>query len=50
MKSSIKMLKKMHDLEEVCDVTLFSEDNDRVRAHKVALASVSDLPNKLIND
>ena len=31
----------MQHLEEVCDVTLISEDNERIRAHKVVLACVS---------
>ena len=35
------MLKSMKHLEEVCNVTLVSEDNERIRAHKVVLASVN---------
>ena len=31
----------MLPLEEVCNVTLVSQDNERVRAQKVVLASVS---------
>ena len=31
----------MQLLKEVCDVTLVSEDNERIRAHKVALTPVS---------
>ena len=41
MKSSSEMLKNMQHLEEVCNVTLVSQDNERIRAHKVVLASVS---------
>ena len=33
----------MRGLEEFCDVTLVSEDNKRIRAHKVVLASASTL-------
>ena len=35
------MVKNMQHLEEVCHVTLVSEDNERIRAHKVVLPSVS---------
>ena len=41
MKSSSEILKNMQHLEEVCNVTLVSQDNERIRAHKVVLASVS---------
>ena len=41
LKSSSKMLKNMQHLEEVCNVTLVSQDNNRIRAHKLVLASVS---------
>ena len=34
------MLKNMQHLEEVSDMTLVTEDNERIRAHKVVLASV----------
>ena len=37
------MLKKMQQLEEFCDVTLVSDNYDRIRAHKVVLASASTL-------
>ena len=36
-----KFWKNMQHLEEVCNVTLVSQDNERIRAHKVVLASVS---------
>ena len=42
-KSSIELLKKMQQLEEFCDVTLVSEDNVSIRAHKVVLASASTI-------
>ena len=35
------MLKYMQHPEEVSNVTLGSEDNERIRAHKVVLSSVS---------
>ena len=38
-----EILKNMRALEEFCDVTLISEDEVRVRAHKVVLASASTL-------
>ena len=31
------MLKNMQHLEEVCNVTLVRQDNDRIRAHKLVL-------------
>ena len=34
-------LKNMRSMEDFCDVTLFSEDRKRFRAHKVVLASAS---------
>ena len=37
------MLRKMKDLEELCNVTLVSDDGDRIRAHKVVLASASTI-------
>ena len=37
------MLRKMKDLEEFCDVTLVSDDGNRIRAHKVVLASASTI-------
>ena len=37
------MLKKMQHMEELCDVTLVSDDYDRIRAHKVVLASASTI-------
>ena len=37
----------MQDLEEVCNVTLVSDDSDVIRAHKVILASVSTLSGHL---
>ena len=33
----------MYQLEEFCDVTLVSDDYDRIRAHKVVLASASTI-------
>ena len=36
-----EILKNMQHLEEVCNVTLVSQDNDMIRAHKLVLASVS---------
>jgi hypothetical protein len=42
-KSSSDMLRKMKDLEEFCDVTLVSDDGNRIRAHKVVLASASTI-------
>ena len=42
-KSSSDMLRNMKDLEEFCDVTLVSDDGDRIRAHKVVLASASTI-------
>ena len=41
MNSSCKMLKNMQHIEEVCNVTLVSQNNERIRTHKVDLASVS---------
>ena len=41
LKISSKILKNMQHLEEVCNMTLVSQDNERIRAHKVVLASVS---------
>ena len=35
------MLKNMQHFEEVCNVTLVSQDTNRIRAHKLVLASVS---------
>jgi hypothetical protein len=35
------MLINMQHLEEVCNVTLVSQDNNKIRADKVVLASVS---------
>ena len=35
------MLKIMQHLEEVCNVTLVNQENERFRAHKVVLVSVS---------
>ena len=35
------MLKNLQHLEEVCNVTLVSDDNEGIKAHKVVLASVS---------
>ena len=35
------MLKNMQDLENFCNVTLISEDNERISAYNVVLASVS---------
>ena len=34
-------MNNMQLLKEVCDVTLVSEDNERIRAHKVVLTPVS---------
>ena len=42
-RSSSKMLKKMQHKEDFCDVTLASDDYDRIRAHKVVLASASTI-------
>ena len=42
-KSSSDNMKEMRGMEEFCDVTLVSDDNKRVRAHKVVLASARDL-------
>ena len=36
-------VEKMYQLEEFCDVTLASDDYDRIRAHKVVLASASTI-------
>ena len=33
----------MKHMEELCDVTLVSDDDKRIRAHKVVLASASTL-------
>ena len=41
LKSLSEMLKSMQHLEEVCNVTRVREDNERIRAHKVVLWSVS---------
>ena len=38
-----EMLRNMRSMEEFCDVTIISEENDRVKAHKVVLASASTL-------
>ena len=35
------MLNNVQQPEEVCDMTLVSQDNERIIAHKVVLASVS---------
>ena len=35
------MLKNMQHMENFCDVTLVSEDNERIRAYNVIMASVS---------
>ena len=40
-KSASYIMKEMRDLEEFCDVTLVSEDRERIRAHRVVLASAS---------
>ena len=40
-KNTSEMLKVMRGMDEFCDVTLVSEDDERVRAHKVVLASAS---------
>ena len=40
-KKFMENVKNMRHLEEVCNVTLVSEDYERIRAHKVVLASVS---------
>ena len=40
-KSASYIMKAMRDLEEFCDVTLVSEDRERIRAHRVVLASAS---------
>ena len=40
-RNSSEILGGMRYLEEFCDVTLVSEDNERIRAHKVVLASAS---------
>ena len=37
------MLRNMKLMEEFCDVTLVSEGDMRIRAHKVVLASASKL-------
>ena len=37
------MLKRIRGMEEFCDVTLVSDDNERVRVHKVVLASASTI-------
>jgi hypothetical protein len=42
-KSSCGILRNMKLMEEFCDVTLVSEDDMRIRAHKVVLASASKL-------
>ena len=42
-KSSSDKMKDMRGMEEFCDVTLVSDDNRRVRAHKVVLASASSI-------
>ena len=42
-KNTSEMLKVMRGMEEFCDVTLMSEDDERVRAHKVVLASASTM-------
>ena len=36
-------MEKMRTLEKFCDVTLISKDEERVRLHKVVLASASTL-------
>ena len=36
-KCSSEMLRNMQHLEEVCNVTLVRQDNDRIRAHKLVL-------------
>ena len=40
-KNLMKILGKMQDLEDFCDVTLVTEDNTRIRANKMVLASES---------
>ena len=40
-KSASYIMKEMKYLEEFCDVTLGSEDKERIRAHRVVLASAS---------
>ena len=40
LNSSSQMLKNMQLMKEVCDVTLVSEDNERIRAHNLVLAPV----------
>ena len=42
-KSSSDKMKDMRGMEEFCDVTLVSDDNRKVRAHKVVLASASSI-------
>ena len=41
LKNSSEMLKNMKHMEEVYSVSLVSEDNERIRAHKMVLASVN---------
>ena len=38
-----EILKRMNQIEEFCDVTLVSEDDERILAHKVVLASASTI-------
>ena len=42
-KNTSEMLKVMRGMEEFCDVTLISDGGERVRAHKVVLASASTM-------
>ena len=42
-KNTNEMLKIMRGMEEFCDVTLISDDDKRVRAHKIVLASSSTI-------
>ena len=37
------ILRRMNQIEEFCEVTLISEDDERILAHKVVLASASTI-------
>ena len=44
------IIRKMKHIEEFCDVTLVSDDGEKILAHKVVLASASTLFREMFKD
>jgi hypothetical protein len=44
------IIRKMKNIEEFCDVTLVSDDGEKILAHKVVLASASTLFREMFKD